>query len=451
MGFKTPKNENYCATVVEIKNIIPMFTTKGEPCTSIQATSIFGNTVVIGKDTNIGDIGLFFPVETQLSQEFLFENSLYRDMDLNKDQTHKGLFETNGRIKCQKLQGTPSMGFFCPIDYLTYAMGKPHRESLVIGDTFDYWVDFQICQKYIPKSSRTPGQGNAKNMGRVKRTSKLIDGQFRQHYDTMQIGRSMHLFQPNSLISATEKWHGTSVVISKILTKRKINMWQKFLKLLGANIIESQYDSVYSTRKVIQNAFADGDKQFNMFYGGTPKENIYKSANDMIYPFLSDGMTVYAEIVGFIPTGAYIQKPYDYGCNQEKKEFKVYIYRVTYTNPSGIVFEFSAKQVQNWCKSNGLNPVVEIFYGRLRDFVPEVDYTKEDWRDEFLVKAREKYLEKDCPYCSTKIPAEGIVIRDEDSNVAYKFKSFRFLKHETEMLDKNEPDMEEQTGDDDVE
>lgn len=441
--IKKPKNENYTGTVVEIKILNPMYTTKGELCSSIQSTNIFGNAVVVGADCKIGDVGIFFPVETQLSQKFLYENSLYRDTTLNKDKTHKGLFETNGRIKCQKLQGTPSMGFFCPLSYLDYTS---YSDKMTLGVTFDELNGVEVCQKYIPKTNRINGSGNGtkKNMGKVKRTSKLVDNQFRFHYSTDQFGKNIHMFQPTTISSISLKFHGTSIVISKILTKKKLSKWQKFLKLIGGNIIETVYDSVYSTRKVIQNAFADDEKQFNMYYGGTPKDNIYKSANDIIYPYLTDGLTVYAEIVGFLPSGAYIQKPYDYGCNQDKKEFKVYIYRVTYTNPSGNVFEFSAKQVQRWCKEKGLNSVVEIFYGQLKDFVPEIDYTKENWRDEFLVKAREKYLEKDCPYCATKLPAEGIVIRNEDTDVAYKFKSFRFLKHETEMLDKGIEDIEEQ-------
>lgn len=248
--IKKPKNENYTGTVAEIKILNPMYTTKGELCSSIQSTNIFGNTVVVGVDCKIGDVGIFFPVETQLSQKFLYENSLYRDTTLNKDKTHKGLFETNGRIKCQKLQGTPSMGFFCPLSYLDYTS---YSDKMTLGVTFDELNGVEVCQKYIPKTNRINGSGNGtkKNMGKVKRTSKLVDNQFRFHADTGQFGRNLHMFEPTTMCGISLKFHGTSIVISKILTKKKLSKWQKFLKLIGGNIIETVYGNIYSTRRVV--------------------------------------------------------------------------------------------------------------------------------------------------------------------------------------------------------
>lgn len=100
MKFEKPKNENYCATVTEIKNIVPL-----DNCDNIQGTIIFGNHVIIGKDVQVGDVGIYFPPETQLSNEYLSENNLYRDATLNKDQTKKGYFEVNGRVRTAKLRG----------------------------------------------------------------------------------------------------------------------------------------------------------------------------------------------------------------------------------------------------------------------------------------------------------------------------------------------------------
>lgn len=41
--------------------------------------------------------------------------------------------------------------------------------------------------------------------------------------------------------------------------------------------------------------------------------DIWNIAHEVIKPHLSKGLTVYYEIVGFLPTGGYIQKGYDYG------------------------------------------------------------------------------------------------------------------------------------------
>jgi len=480
--FKTPKNENYCATVVEITNIVPMFTKTGEPCSSIQSTTIFGNTVIIGKDTKIGDTGLFFPVETKIANGFLHENSLYRDTKLNKDETHKGLFEENGRIRCQKLQGVYSMGFFCPVDYLQYIYGKVDGVKLnpfalkagsiliQLGDTFDEINEIVICEKYIPKVSRTPGEARNKNMGKVKRVSKLVDNQFRLHYDTSQLGKNMHCFTPDSLVSITRKLHGTSVIISEVLVKKKLTTWQKIMQFFGADIITTEYGNIYSSRRVVQNQFEEGEKEFNSYYGGSVKLNVYKLANDTLKEFLQAGMTVYAEIVGYTTTGGFIQKPFDYGCvhpeelfdkkfivendgmenygkllrngRDGKHSFKIFIYRITYTNVKGEVFEFSAKQVQTWCKLRGLNAVPELYYGKMGDIFPELS-TKEHWHENMLEALRNKYLEVDCEYCKNHVPAEGIVVRDDISNEAFKYKSKRFLELESKTLDKGEADMEE--------
>lgn len=46
-----------------------------------------------------------------------------------------------------------------------------------------------------------------------------------------------------------------------------------------------------------------------------------------------------------------------------EKHFKVRIYRVTITNVDGVVHEFSAREVQQWCAKVGLTPVEEWYYG----------------------------------------------------------------------------------------
>ena len=59
-------NLNYCATIVVIENIIPL-----EKCDNIVGTIIQGNHVIISKDTKVGDVGIFFPVETSIKGMFL--------------------------------------------------------------------------------------------------------------------------------------------------------------------------------------------------------------------------------------------------------------------------------------------------------------------------------------------------------------------------------------------
>ena len=80
---------NYLATVVQLNNL-----TKHPNADRLQITNIFGNTVIVGLDAKIGDIGLFFPVESQIGLEFANANDLIRRKDEN-GKSVGGMFDTN--------------------------------------------------------------------------------------------------------------------------------------------------------------------------------------------------------------------------------------------------------------------------------------------------------------------------------------------------------------------
>lgn len=417
-------NQNYCGTVIEVKNIIPL-----DNCDNVVHCNIFGNLVIVSKDVKVGDIGVYFPPETQLMPEYLSSNNLYRHPELNKDKDKKGYFGDNGRIRTVKFRGHKSMGLFMPLDSLSY-LGEV---SLEVGDEFNEIDDNEICKKYVVQK-RVFGDSNKKK-DRKPRESKIIDGQFRFHYETEQFGKNLHLFAPESIIHISKKVHGTSFVVGKNLCKKRINFVYKFMRFLGIPIIDKEYSMVYSSRKVIKNADLV-EKKYQSYY----KENIWETVANEIKDFMFNGMTVYGEIVGYLKNGRMIQKDYDYGCAEGTH--RVYIYRITYTNDQGKVFEFSAKQVQDWCRMNGLNPVVELYYGRINNLF---DLNSDShWHENLLEKLKEKYLEKDCDLCVNKVPDEGIVIRDETTNSAFKLKSFRFYERETKILDSGKEDIESQ-------
>jgi len=449
MKLGTPKNTNYCATVVEIRSLIPL-----EGCDNLMGTMLFGCHVIVGKDNPVGTIGIYFPVETQLSKEFLSANNLYRKAELNTDPEKKGYFEENGRIRCVKLRGHQSNGFFIPLESLKFIDSNPQIST---GAEFDSIDNVPICQKYIPKSTRTPGAPGSSNKGRGRkaRESKLIENQFRFHYDTTQLGKNLHKIHADSLISITYKVHGTSGISGKVLCKRKLSLVEKALKWTKlAKISESEYDYINSSRKVIKN------DDLNPNPSGYYSEDIWSIAGEELKPYLLDGMTLYYEIVGYLPGGGQIQGSWDYGC--KPGEHKIYVYRITYTNDAGQVFEFSAKQVQDWCKSVGLTPVVELYYGRAEDFsdifvirteasVVDDSYHNElNCRikkpfdaEEFQERIKKLYNEKDCYLCANKVPEEGVVVKVEGPLAeAFKQKSFRFLDKETRDLDANKSDIE---------
>lgn len=434
MKLTKPQNQNYCATIVSVQNIIPL-----EGCDNVVATRIMGNQVIVSKEVQVGDIGMFFPVETQLSNEYLSANNLYRKTEMNTDQTQKGYFEENGRIKCIKFRGHNSEGLFMPLKSLAFTLGVSldnYSGILNERDEFDKINNIKICQKYVPKYINVQGNSKEKQSKQPK-VSKIVENQFRFHDDTSQLYKNLHNINPDDLIHISYKIHGTSGISAKILCNRRLSIVEKLAKNgLRLSINSTQYDYVNSSRKVLKN------DDLNPNPAGYYNEDIWSIADKELRPFLLDGMTLYYEIAGFLPSGSGIQGVFDYGC--EPKRHKIFIYRITTTNISGKVFEFSAKQVQDWCKTNGLVAVPELYYGKAKDLMSFDDiFDINIWRENFLSQLKFLYNEHDCFMCKNTLPEEGCVVRIEGLNLeSYKCKSTRFLEFETKQLDKGTIDIE---------
>lgn len=432
MKLKKPENQNYSAMVVELKHFVEL-----ENCDNVKGAIIMGNQVIIPKDSKEGEVGIYFPLESQLSHEFVSNNNLYRHSNLNIDQNKKGYFEDNRRVRCVKFRGNKSEGMYIPLNSLKFVLGDKINE-LNVGDEFDELEGINICKKYMVKKNNS-NQSSKKNKGKKAKESKLVDNQFRFHDDTVQLYRNLHKLNSNDIISISYKMHGTSSISSKVLCKKKLNVFEKIFKTLGMNVVDKQYDNIYASRRVIKNEDLNPNAQH--FYG----DDIWGLANERIKELLLDGMTVYYEIVGYTPSGSAIQGKFDYGCNVG--EFDIYVYRITYTNPSGSVFEFSFKQMEEWCNSRGLKTVPLLYYGTIGNFFKEnnIEIPKDDrdWREIFLQLLKDNYNEKDCYVCKNKVPEEGCVVRIEKLDFeGYKCKSERFYAYETKMLDKGESDIE---------
>ena len=445
MKLNKPKNSNYAAVVVDINVLVPL-----ENCDNVQAAIIMGNQVIVSKEVKIGDVGIFFPLECQLMHTYMYENNLYNHSEKNKDVEKKGYFSDNGRVRCQKFRGHKSEGLFMPIESIAEFLEK--GDVISIGDEFDELNGEQICRKYVVRQMQ--GKKDTKVKKSQKKESKIIDNQFRFHEDTSMLYKNLHKINPEDYIHISYKMHGTSGISANILCKKKLNIVEKLLTKLGINIITEKYDNIYASRKVIKNPDLNPNAQH--YYSA----DIWGIANEVIHPLLPKGMTAYYEIVGYLPNGSMIQKNYDYGFEMPAANtpymygvhFGVFIYRLTNTNPDGKVFELSGKQVQEWCKANGLKAVPELYYGKASDFYDRKILGRKRsadhldlWRNTFLEQVKLKYNEKDCYMCNNKVPEEGCVLRIENLGIeAYKAKSNAFYELETKMLDKGEADIEEE-------
>lgn len=438
MKIKEPKNSNYCASVVKIENLKPL-----ENADRVQGAIIFGNQVIVSLETKVGDRGLYFPLETQLSKEFCKANNLFRTKAFNVDETKSGYFEDNRRVKCVKFRGNKSEGFFIPLASMDFALPvsstidyeKLYEDTFKLNMEFDEYNDIPICNKYIPLRARVPGEPGSKKQRPANRLEEhLHANQFKFHEDTSMLYKNVHNIKPTDLISITYKLHGSSGIVSNVLVNKTLKWYEKLLIKLGVDVPTEEYGWIYSSgkpRSKLPKGIIGSWKNPNEDYYTS---DIWHDSYEMLRPFVQQGMSIYYEIVGYTSTGSMIQKGFDYG--QEEGSFGVYIYRVTYTNPKGKVFEFSAKQVQDWCAFNRLNAVPQLFYGLAAELSDE-RMTDRNWQNKFLETIKERYNEKDCYMCHNRVPEEGCVIRiEKDGFEAFKQKSNAFYALETKNLDK---------------
>jgi len=448
MNIEVPKNKNYCGIVVALTNFVTL-----PNCDKVKATLIFGNSIIIDKKTEVGAVGVYFPVETALSAAFLSYNNLYSKPEYgNADPTKKNYFEQHGRIKAVKFRGHKSEGFWIPLNAFEFT---GVADKLVVGMEFDKLNGWDICHKYIPKKNRSSNPCTKNNrLGPAR--FQIVDNQFRLHIDTAKLDRNIHRITPDTIISITDKWHGTSAVFANILVKRPLNWFERLLAryvgIFGVQVKDIDYGYTWSSRKIIKGVNGNVRADANHYYGTDVWGTVFKEIEAVV----PKGYTIYGEIVGFSPSGGAIQGGYHYQCEPGNHRFLVY--RVTVTNADGKVLEMSWPQLKEFCFRSGLETVKELYYGRAGDcfaFMPKVvdQESLDQWQTAFLQGIKGTYVrDLMCEHNNKEVPAEGVVVKVDrlDQAESYKVKSFLFLKRESDENDKGVVDMETEESEDEA-
>lgn len=319
--------------------------------------------------------------------------------------------------------------------------GKSPSTSETPSPTSGNLRSYPICHKYV--SRRNPGRKNSNQSPREKAADRLLDGQFKFHYDTPKLAWHADLIKPDTIITITDKWHGTSAVFGRLLAKRELDWKDKLAKWLGIDVQETAYEDVWASRKVIKGVGASVTDKLG-YYG----EDVWAQVFAMNKHKIPDGYTVYGEIVGYTPSGAAIQsfggKPWAYGCAQGNQRFMVY--RVTFTGPNSVPRDLSWLQMVDFCIRQGFKTVELLYHGNAWDWAEGYEgIAREDWRELFF-REIDKLVQGRKDKHNPGFPAEGIVVTIEDGapiRQGYKSKSFDFLEQETKALDKGEENMED--------
>ena len=412
----------YTAYVTRIKNVRK----HPDPEThSLQVAECFGNQVIVGLNTKTDDIGIYFMSDGRLSDEFLTTNNLVRKVDPATGKNIGGLFDTNGKVRTQKLRGEKSDGFFCPLEFLTYT--GVDIATLEVGFAFTEINGHKICEKFV--STRTMGARKEK-----KPREKTKFPLFYEHIDTEQLAYKMDELKDGMFLVFTEKCHGTSQRSSHSIEELTTQSWYGniingiFKRTVIEPIVSKEYKYVCGTRRVVLKDF----ETHVGFYKENEKFREY--AHGKFVGKLRKGETVYYEVVGY----AGEQTPIMPVCNNTKlkdKEFvklygktttftygcppghhEVYVYRITMTNEDGDMVDLSWDDVKHRCNQMGVNHVPELARC-LYDIAT---------KDVFISGACDKYACGNSTIDASHL-REGIVVRADGSKWnAWKYKSFQF-------------------------
>ena len=426
MKLNEPVNANYAAVVVEITDLHELKSdgARKKDCDNVVGTPLLGLQAIVSKDTPVGMVGIVFPAETQLSDEFVRENNLYRKGELNADPSATGYLEENRRVRAIKFRGHTSNSLFMPLTSLAYT-GVDFTD-LQVGDTFDTLNGHEICKKYVV---REPVSRMEKNKQKAK--ERRVDEKFLPaHFDTDNYWRNADSIPDGTPVTITAKLHGTSVRLANTLVKRKLTWLERVAKRFGVKVQEMEYDYIAGSRRVIKDPKNDDQ---NHFYAS----DIWTESLEKVRGILPEGFVIYGELIGWTKDGAQIQPNYTYQIPRGTNE--LYVYRVAQVNPQGRLTDLSWSQVKEFCNDLGLKHVPEITKGRkgadLDDFIKSIMDVR--FADTFPIQ---NHLSLDSP----KLVDEGVCIRVE-GQVPYilKAKSPQFLEHETKLLDKGEESLED--------
>ena len=473
----------YCGYVTRLKNV-----RKHSNADRLQLADCFGNTVIVSLDYFEGQLGVYFPVDGQLSEEFCEVNDLVRRKDENGNPCGGYLDPEKRNIKAMKLRGEKSDGLFLP---LTCLANFTTVSDLKEGDTITVLNGVEICKKYIPKRKAS---GEWHGGSKSRKTKVDFCPTFAQHVDTEQLAYNLNAFKTGDVVELTLKMHGTSGRTGYLpLRKEKpLNWFQKLFKKQPDFYYE--YGYVPGPRRVVLDDTHDGgyydDNSFRLRMAEKFEGKLHK------------GETVYYEIVGFVnestPIMASVKNSkisdkafskqygeetvFSYGCDPngdwEEKHYcaapdtldfdatipprcQVYVYRMTMTNEDGDVVEMSPEQMRLRCDQMGVNyvPVFEKF------MIPEKEVTYEQVTvaengiletkliecdnyvnpGEYVLRKVEQYFDGPDPIGKTHV-REGVVARivNRPTIAVYKHKNFSFKVLEGIAKDTADaPDMEE--------
>lgn len=412
----------------------------------LKVATFFGNDTCVGIDTAIGEIGIYFPCDLQLSEEFCDANHLCRKTADGKPDT--GYLEREKRnVRAIKLRGVKSDGIFMSLSCLEYT--GVNFDDIDIGDTISVVNGHEICKKYIPRGTKQNHQGHPNEGNRTRKRHDPIAPLLAEHADTEQLAYNLGAFKPGDLIEITLKMHGTSQRTGYLpmlhgytgpnwahIVIKHPKLFKRFQGKANAALSPIyEYGYVSGTRRTVLNDWEGG------FYGSN---EFRKKHAEFFEGKLHKGEEVFYEVVSYIDKNTPIMSSgkvpkeyqntygntmvFSYGCEAGESDF--YVYRMTMTNEDGDVVEYSPDFMRYRCEQMGCKTVPVFYQGYIPKYTilpDDVGSPTETNAGEYVKEIAEKFYDGPDPIGKTHV-REGVVVRivNRPKFCAYKHKNFLF-------------------------
>lgn len=476
---------SYCGFVITVDKL-----RKHPNADRLQLLTVFGTDVCVGLDVAVGDTGIYFPCDGQLTARFCEENHLCTH-NLNGEKDSGYMDPKKRNIKAIKLRGEKSDGLFVPLKAIAYT--GVNLNEIKVGDHITELNGHEICRKYIPPTTVKVGHVSEGNS--TRKTKVPVAPLFAEHADTEQLAYNLGAFKCTDEVEITLKMHGTSQRTGylPVLVGYKDSLYRRFINKLimglktrknwgpdGRNALyhslkhgEPIYDwgGVSGTRRIVLEDYEGG------FYGS----NEFREQHSKVFDGkLMKGETVYYEVVGFTTTGQPImatasnkklndkdfikqygeETVFSYGCKPvvsidcDDLQSDIYVYRMTMTNEDGFVVEYTPDFMRYRCEQMGVKTVPVLWRGSIPITVDDIGSSIPGHRiilrdgqnaGEWIKEVAEQYYDGPDPVGKTHV-REGVVVRiiNRPKFCAYKHKNFSFKVLEGIIKDVAEtPDMEE--------
>lgn len=425
----------YEGQIVRVSKITPIKGKDRIVAATLSIGSIAVAEVVTSKDSQVGDVGVFFGADIQLSKEYCEKNNLIRNV---VDGVNiGGYLDENRRVITEKFAGVKSEGLFMSLATLPK---RNYSEGDLVGEP--------IAKRY-PKPERVTQETKTKQRTWINKIFGRWLSRNAPEYNFPVVGSTEHLTQNTRTIenmdhglevTITEKLHGTSHRFGRVEVTVHLGAYQRFVNAIAGHPVykNTRMETVHGSRTVILTPHSTG------YYGSNQFR--YDAINAGTPDNLEDNEIIYGEIVGYAGSDKLIMNTHDtaemksvvkafgnpmaYTYGQEKGACKFYVYAIKRWN--GVVWETLSYTAM-------VHRAFELGY----DCVPLLDMFTWDGDITALMEKVTKHTQPNGEWNKSQLGdhiSEGVVVSINGRNFKHKSFAFRLFEGHAYL-----PELEDQS------